>query len=84
MTRQAKCTYCKEQRPSDPNLAFFEDRTEGSAWALNRCGICAYSPIAHQPEVAAKRHLRGQTMHTFVQSVGADLDAFYCGCRGWD
>lgn len=84
--RQAICPHCREMRPSDPSLAFFEDRSEGSASALDQCAECGYSTRAPQhgdPSIPLRPHIKS-THHTFVPSKGRDTDLFYCGCRGWD
>lgn len=90
-TRKARC-YCGSTASSDnPALAFFEDRRPGSKWALERCRVCAYAPVAHErfagrlmDTVAAGQWPKGVTPHEFAPSDGHEFDAYYCGCRGWD
>ena len=83
--RTAKCQ-CGKTQPSDFSLTFFEYRGEGSRVAQERCGICAYAPIAHeralQPGNEHLKHIADG--HEFTPAGGQDLDIFYCGCRGWD
>lgn len=83
-SRIAHCTYCSKQFPSSPNLAFFENRAEGSRAAVETCKHCRCYPQAHVknglgvfPSVIGKPHL-------FEPHGAYEYDLFYCGCRGWD
>lgn len=81
--RMARCG-CGEERPSSPDLAFFEFQGPGSHHAEERCKHCFYSLTAHllSPVPA---HLVGQIdTHEFEPRGDVGYDRFYCGCRGWD
>lgn len=83
--RVARCA-CGMEKPSSPDLAFFEYRGEGSSVATTSCKTCRYHRIAHEraandPEATHLRHILG---HDFEPVGGLDEDIFYCGCRGWD
>ena len=83
--RQAKCTYCKKTVPSNVELAFFEFKGEGSKTATENCMACAYTKIAHERAAEYKEsHLARLLDHEFAPRGAADVDNFYCGCRGWD
>ena len=83
--RVAKCG-CGRTEPSSESLAFFEYRGEGSRVAAERCGICAYAPIAHEraKNDPTARHLNYARGHEFEPIGALEHDIFYCGCRGWD
>lgn len=82
--RIMECSYGGAARPSDESAPFFESRAPGSVWAKSTCARCGYAPQAHEPEVAAQAHLKGKTMHKFVEHAGEGKDRFYCGCWGWE
>lgn len=79
--RQARCG-CGEVRPSDPDLAFFEFRGEGSWAAQNVCKTCRYAKKAHETENWARSN--GKVCDSFQPHGAYEFDTFYCGCRGWD
>lgn len=82
--RIAKCT-CGKQEPSNPNLAFFTYRGEGSRDATVSCGDCGYHDTAHQRARELREpHLKGLLDHEFTPRGAWEFDLFYCGCRGWD
>lgn len=74
MARRAACLSCQRTVDSSPELAFFEDRGPGSDAAARRCATCSYEHVAGRPYP-----------HAFAPCVdGMALDAWYCGCRGWE
>ena len=92
--RQARCPHCKTERPSTPDLPFFEYRGPGSRSAKEQC-VCGYYEVAHDPaHMDTLVHDRdGKRRPTVVESGRCsgfvprgpwDVDLFYCGCRGWD
>ena len=81
--RSAQCPSCKKIEPSRFEMPFFDYRGVGSFYAENTCGVCGFYKIAHgETNPISKRP--GITSHPFSASGPADLDEFYCGCRGWD
>lgn len=77
--RQARCPSCKTERPSSPELPFFEYRGPGSSAATDACANCCYYDVAHEGPRANSR-----ICDSFVPHGAWDVDLFYCGCRGWD
>lgn len=76
--RISRCT-CGKEAPSDSRmLAFFEYRGPGSAVAADRCAVCHYAKVAHQPG----HHDR--ICDTFTAHGPFDTDTHYCGHAGWD
>lgn len=87
--RMARCS-CGRTEPSSPSLAFFQDRSEGSALATDHCK-CGYTLSAHTVEGMAnnvpsnRRTVIEQGKCTgFVPRGAHEFDSYYCGCRGWD
>jgi len=84
--RTAKCVYCTRTQPSDPGLAFFEYM---GPHAQDRCDRCGYAMCTHalsmpdgmNPSVGRPCHI---TDHEFTNAEGRTVDAYYCGCYGWD
>lgn len=70
--RVASCAYgCGAVKISDSNLAFFEKDK-----STERCAHCG---CVDEP------HGNGRiTDHKFEPSTSMPVDAYYCGCRGWD
>lgn len=87
--REASCTYCGHKEPSNPDkLAFFQDKNEGSDFALTTCGHCKYHKQAHQPYAKGNpnitRPVQPSECPGFKPHGAAEFDRFYCGCRGWN
>jgi hypothetical protein len=97
--RNAVCTYCRSEVPSNPNLPFFEYLGVGSRDAercvhpkpLYRGGVWQ----THNPETGAEwrcglreeGHQPGRTGadHSYMAGdFSRETDRYYCGCRGWD
>lgn len=80
-TRVARCQ-CGAERPSDPSLPFFEDRSAGTQNLF--CKNCRYSLVAHE----LARELVRPNPHVCDRfepmREGYETDSFYCGCGGWD
>ena len=74
--RMAACM-CGRKEPSDPELAFFEWRGEGSPRSEYQC-TCGYTKPAHN-----KPHVQNQC-EGFTPRGPFEYDSYYCGCRGWD
>lgn len=81
-TRQATCVYCKTPTESDPNLAFFEDRSEPTDRTPCAAPGCYFVEAVHQ-ETNPHTNRPGVTDHPFIPRT-YNTDAYYCGCRGWD
>lgn len=82
--RVAACQ-CGRTKPSNESLAFFEYRGEGSRVALERCGTCSYTEVAHKRALEpGNDHIKHITAHDFTPIGALETDIFYCGCRGWD
>ncbi len=86
--RVAVCPYCRTERPSSPDLAFFEYRGEGTG-AAAKCAECGYSPVAHDPETPHMKEQGGSVVDLgkcpgYRPRGDVGRDSFYCGCRGWD
>jgi hypothetical protein len=82
MTREAICPSCRRTVPSDPGLAFFEDRSPGTQ--DDYCVNCRYHRVAHDlPQPGARRnpHICD---HFEPMLQGRETDLYYDGCRGWD
>lgn len=78
MGRTATCGFPPHaERPSSPDLPFFEYCGPGSKEATDVC-VCGFYRIAHQERaqhlVCKAFRARGPQKH----------DRYYCGCRGWD
>jgi hypothetical protein len=80
--RTATCVYCKTSVPSDPNLAFFEDRSTETARTPCAAPGCYFVEAVHR-EINPHTNRPGITDHEFIPRQ-YDTDAYYCGCRGWD
>lgn len=85
--RLAGCSYCGTTVPSNPNLPFFEDRSEGSREATRACKHCRCFPEAHLP--SERWTPTGYPIvigkpHVFEPHGEFETDRFYCGCRGWE
>jgi len=83
--RQARCS-CGKLVPSDPGLAFFESRDEGTRAATESCKHCGYTTVAHllvptrtQRNVVAEGRCPG-----FEPKGAWEYDSYYCGHGGWD
>lgn len=72
--RTAKCWYCKTEKPSNANLPFFEYCGEGTT----RAKSCKHCGIIH-PGVKS-----WSKCNNYVPRGDTGVDAYYCGCRGWD
>ncbi len=86
--RQARCV-CHALVPSDPKLAFFEFRGDGSRLATISCKHCGLYGVAHDAVYCAKynrsRSIVEEGRCPGVEARGAfEFDSFYCGCSGWD
>lgn len=83
--RMATCSYgCGIVSPSNPDLPFFEDRSEGSRAATQTCKHCRCYPQAHQPRETGEYPSVIGKPHPFEAHGEYSADLFYCGCRGWD
>lgn len=73
--RMAVCD-CGASRPSEPTLAFFESRGEGS-WSASLCAECG------RVENVERHH---PILGTHAYRARGDLgtDSYYCGHGGWD
>ena len=81
--RAAVC-FCGRVAPAGTTgLAFREDRGPGSRWATEGCGECGMNYIVHQP-INPSTGRPGVTNHEFTPRGPAEMDTYYCGCRGWD
>lgn len=83
MSRMAIC--CTEETivPSDPSLAFFEDRDEGSFDAINKCK-CGYFEVAHIKGATHDCNPRCGHCNKFKPHGAYEYDKYYCGHSGWD
>jgi hypothetical protein len=83
--RTAVCEYCRAERPSsEPFLAFFEYRGEGTPSA-SQCGNCGYAKVAHEGDGKRRANvLQDGRCPEYVPRGDVGTDTFYCGCRGWD
>ena len=80
--REATCT-CGKIVPSNPQLAFFEDRSAGHT--DDYCRHCRYAPIAHTKKAETDApHLRNVCDNFEPLSEGMPYDLYYCGHGGWD
>jgi hypothetical protein len=85
--RKATCVYCQREASStNPHLAFFEYRGEGSPWATENCKACGYHKRAHEPVTRFGNPgvVADGTCKGFQPRDPCETDEFYCGCRGWD
>lgn len=86
--RVAVCSYsdCKKTSvPSSRGLAFFEFMGEGSERAVRKCKQCNYFDVTHwELNTTTGRVGHNFGDHDFVPKGAADLDYYYCGCKGWD
>lgn len=81
--RTARCS-CGHERPSSPELPFFQYRGPGSRDQLTSCKHCRYAPEAHTRKAeTGERHL-DRVCDNFEADPDGRQDTFYCGCRGWD
>lgn len=91
--RTAKCAYCNATRPSSEweQLAFFENRGDGTKWATDHCACCGYTLSAHTVEGMANNVPSNRRTVVeqgkcpgFIAKGPWEHDSYYCGCRGWD
>jgi hypothetical protein len=83
--RFANCGYPGHGKmPSSTDLAFFDYRGPGSAWATLHCK-CGYHLVAHKhnPDRVSPDPIKCR-FGGFVERGPAEFDSYYCGCRGWD
>jgi hypothetical protein len=77
--RQARCT-CGRIVPSDPALAFFEDRSAGTQ--DDTCRNCRYHKVAHTRKQAGE-HVSHFICDRFEPlTEGREFDSYYCGHGG--
>lgn len=76
--RDARCGYgCGAERPSSPDLPFFEYHGPGSREATVICE-CGHNITAHTREGSMCK------CTSFKRRGPRETDSYYCGCRGWD
>ena len=81
-TKIAICTQCKGKAPISGSLAFLELAVDR---AKTICKYCRYAPVAHEPDVRVREHLRHcmKDGHAFEPINPKELNSiYYCGCRG--
>ena len=78
--RTAKCDSCKNTKPSDVSLPFFEYRGPGSRYEVQ----CANCHRFHEHKEVGREGIFGPCSNYQPSTGGRETDGYYCGCQGWE